>query len=297
MAEGVACLNQQVVGIDLWLRPDRSPSLDPTSTSRVSMACERGLHLRRAVEAEVIPRLRSGHHGGQAVPADPPAARMLPNSEVRRFAHLLLSHDENAAVLAFLAEARLHDRSFELLYLDLFEPAARYIGELWCEDACSFLDVTLAVGTLQRLLQTFGPEFHKTARPADGARFVLLAPMPGDQHTFGLSMVAEFFRRGGWNVWSAPFATLDDLGQRVHSTWLSMVGLSASCVDRLDELAAAISVIRRESMNASIGVLVGGPAFVNRPDLVAEVGADALGGNAVQALVRAEGLLSRMPGP
>ena len=29
----------------------------------------------------------------------------------------------------------------------------------------------------------------------------MLVPLPGSQHTLGLFIVSEFFRRGGWKVW------------------------------------------------------------------------------------------------
>jgi MerR family transcriptional regulator, light-induced transcriptional regulator len=42
----------------------------------------------------------------------------------------------------------------------------------------------------------------------------------------------------------------------------------------LGALREAPRAVRRPSRNDSIGVLVGGPAFYGRPELVAEVGAD-----------------------
>ena len=36
----------------------------------------------------------------------------------------------------------------------------------------------------------------------EGGRRALLVSVPGEQHSFGVTMVAEFFRRAGWDAWT-----------------------------------------------------------------------------------------------
>ena len=67
---------------------------------------------------------------------------------------------------------------------------------------------------------------------------ILLMPLPGEQHTFGLSMLADFFRRAGWNVWSGAGGaarTWPRWSARNGSTWSASPSASD---DRLDEVAA-----------------------------------------------------------
>ena len=303
MTEGVARLNQQVASTGYWDRSDRVPSSNDGPPSG-RPAAARALHperqsddIRRAVEADIIPRLLLGRERTVPLGAATSGTGALDEAEIRGFADILLSQSEDRLVLAHLDGLRARGLSIDVLYLDLFQPAARYIGELWHADLCSFVDVTLAIGTMQKLLRTFGPDFHKSGRPADGSRLALLAPLPGDQHTFGLSMVAEFFRRGGWSVWSTPYGSIADLGDLVQGTWFAVVGFSASREDRLEELAAVIRMVRRASCNAGVGILVGGPVFVDRPDNVKRVGADVVGRNALQALAQAEGFVTPAAGP
>ena len=295
MAEGQTRLNQQVADTGYWDESTRLANMvdRPWASLPGEDAREGRLEdIRRAVEADVIPRVAGGQ---DSTPATTTLA--IGETEVRSLVRVLLSGDNESKVSAFVAGVLGRGASIEQVYLQLFQPAARYIGELWCDDLCSFVDVTLAIGTLQRMLRTLGPDFQRNSRATDGGRQALLVPLPGDQHTFGLTMVAEFFRRAGWSVWSTPFVSRDGLCDAVQKGWFAVAGFSASCEERLDELSAVIQQIRRESCNSALGILVGGPLFVAHPEYVARVGADAMGADATQALARAERFVAAPCGP
>lgn len=300
MAEGLAPLNQQVVEPEYWTRSSRPegieaclpfPSADPFERDR-----RRG-DVRRAVEADIIPRVLLERSRTSAAGTAAPAGDPIGEAEVLRFASLLLQHQDEAVVLDYLLATEARGVPIAAIYLDLFEPAARHIGDLWADDRCTFVDVALAIGTLQKMLRTFGPAFHRNGRPPEGDRQALLLPLPGDQHTFGLSMVTEFFRRAGWSVWSTALGSREEIGEAVGAAWFALVGFSASTDSRLDELGAIIRLIRRRSCNPKVGIMVGGPIFVEHPDYVGRVGADAMSENAVDALARAEAFVARSAAP
>jgi methanogenic corrinoid protein MtbC1 len=101
-------------------------------------------------------------------------------------------------------------------------------------------------------------------------------------------MVAEFFLRAGWNVWTEPRSTGEALAGIVHDNWFAVVGLSVGCETALETLPEVIRDLRRASRNRTIGVMVGGPAFNARPELVRIVGADATASDGRQAALQAE---------
>jgi methanogenic corrinoid protein MtbC1 len=180
----------------------------------------------------------------------------------------------------------------EALYLELLAPAARHLGELWTADLCGFAEVTVGLCRLHQVLRELSPAFqNEGGRRAHGRR-ALLVPVPGDQHTFGLVMVAEFFRRAGWDVWSGPPASRGELVGIVRREWFAVVGFSASCDTRLEALASGIHAVRRASRNPAVGVLVGGPVFVEHPELATLIGADATAVDGRQATLQAESLLA-----
>ncbi len=303
MAEGMTRLNQQVVDAGYWDRPDLSAPRAGRSRPRSPDLVEarprspEGDDVRRAVEADIIPRLLGARDRPDRSKAGPWANQVFAEAEVERFASTLLAPGSDRAAAAQIDEARARGVTVDDIYLHLFQSAARHIGELWGADLCSFVDATLALGTMQTLMRALGSDFHKAGRPADASRQALLVPLHGDQHTFGLAMVAEFFRRAGWSVWNAAFASRDDLGAAVRDTRFTVIGFSAACGDRLDDVASAIRMVRQESCNGAIGVLVGGPLFVGHPDHARGVGADGWGADARQAVAQAETFAAFRAGP
>lgn len=247
--------------------------------------------LARTIEQEIIPRLMLAHRA-LAEPVSRPLAAGHPITaeDVRHFAKLVLSQDEDLAFSSVQA-FRARGVSVEKLYLDLLAPTARYLGELWTDDLCNFTDVTVGLGRLQRVLRELSPAFGRSVdHPAQGRR-VLLLPSPGEQHTFGLVMVAEFFRRAGWDVTGGAWAAGADASALVAAEWFDVVGFSLGAEVHLDALAESIRAVRHATCNQDIAILVGGPMFGEHPEYVEQVGADGMTIDGREAPALAERLI------
>lgn len=248
--------------------------------------------LARTIEREIIPRLMLAH---RVVPEQlPPAAgtsQPITPEDVKQFAKLVLSQGEEAAFVAIQA-LRAREISIELLYLDLLAPTARYLGELWEEDLCNFTDVTVGLGRLQRVLRELSPALGCTVEHPLQGRRVLLLPGPGEQHTFGLVMVAEFFRRAGWDVTGGAWAASADAAALVNAEWFDVVGFSLGAETHLKALADSIAGVRQATCNRGLAVLVGGPIFGEQPHLVSVVGADGMAADGREAPALAERLVT-----
>lgn len=238
--------------------------------------------LSRAIEDQIIPRLMLAHPGAaDCLPLTPPVSAQVSLEDVRSFAQLVLAPDENVAH-ACIETMRSSGISVETIYTDLLAPVARYLGELWEDDLCDFTQVTVGLGRLQQVLRELSPAFGQSNASASGNR-VLLLPGPGEQHTFGLVMVAEFFRRAGWDVGGGAWEAGADPVVMVEREWFDVVGFSLGNVDQLDDLAACIKSVRAAALNKSICVIVGGPLFLANPEYVAYVNADAASTDGAQA--------------
>ena len=118
-------------------------------------------------------------------------------------------------------------------------------------------------------------------------------PAPGEQHTFGLSMVAEFFARSGWEVVGVMDPMSSPFEDKVKSEWFDLVGISAGSSTRLDGIRSCIDAVRRHSHNRAVTVMVGGPLFIVHPELVEQLGADGVATDGRQAPLLADRLLGR----
>lgn len=253
--------------------------------SRAASTAQVG-HLVRALERSVIPRLAQSHRAlSRAAAAPAPSA-----VDVAAFAACLIDGSE-AGITRVIDSLRLRGMSVEALYIDLFSATARHFGALWDDDLCDFATVTVGLGRLQRLLRELSPAFGaEIEHPVNGRRAMLAQPTD-EQHGFGLSMVAEFFRRAGWEIHGGPGGAARDPAARVRAEWFDMVGFSIGSEGRLTWLRDTIAAVRSASRNQAIVVMVGGPLFTLHPQWVAQVGADGTALDARLAPAMAENLI------
>ncbi len=195
--------------------------------------------------------------------------------------------------LNFIDGMRGRGLSVEMICVDLMAPTARRLGEYWLEDRCSFIDVTMGLGRLQRLLHSLSPSTPQISRRGP-VRRALLMPAMGEQHTFGLLIVAEFFLRAGWDVWGGPLSTKSDPIAMVRDDWFDVVGLSIGNDRSLKGAKKQIADLRAASLNPNLAILVGGAVLLENPDLAKEIGADATTADGRDAPLLAERLVARL---
>ena len=222
------------------------------------------------VRTEIVPKLVA-RHGSTA---QSPSVRAA-TEDVRQLADSLRSEDPAGAIVIV---QRLINRgaAIETLFLDLFAPTADRLGELWLDDRCTFADASVAMSRLHVLVRQLA---STTEWPRARDRNLLLAPAPGEQHVFGLTLLEPFLVRAGWDVIGAAPTSIASLVQRRS---VRIVGFSASSESRLEGLEAVIRDVRTRSQNPELIVLVGGRCFNERPELVAQVGADATATHAAE---------------
>ncbi len=250
---------------------------DPSAVSHDDAVNSVGRHmlsrLSRVIEGDIIPRLMLALDSPNSTQQDRAIADRLRES-VDEFVHLLISHDASVAT-RYVSTLRTDGIPLTALYLDLLAPAARRLGTLWEEDECSFTDVTIGVCRMNQVLLEFSRCFDATVDAVQTGRNALVLPIPGEQHTFGVLMVMEFMRRGGWNCYTGNPGNTREFHKLVKSQEFDVIGLSVSSDTNVETTRKLISEIRNGVRNANAVVLAGGRVFVENPELVATVGADA----------------------
>ncbi len=255
---------------------------------------QRMARLISTIEGEIVPRLvLSRRVTRRTEMAQKGAAKSPDRTDVAELVRLLLHHDVPVAS-AYVETVRQRGATLETVCLELLAPAARELGTLWEQDECDFMQVTVGLCRLHQLLRELSPEFASEDDERTGDRRVLLATCPGDQHTFGIALVAQFLRRAGWDVWHEFLASSTEILEVSRQHWFSVIGLSVATETRLDDLADTIKAIRASSRNRSVGILVGGPILVHKPELAVIVGADATAVDGPQAVLRAEHIFASL---
>lgn len=243
------------------------------------------------IEGEILPRLMLTF-----LDTDVSEGETITEVDRVRFLDLVLSASAND-MQAFMDELARSGVPEELILADLLASAARRLGELWEEDLCDFTDVTLGLCRLHEVLRHASVRGNISfVRAATQAPSVLLTNGPDDQHVFGLLMVAEFFRRDGWHVWSEPGADLDHVCAILEREQIDAVGLSLGCTPDVRDVTRFVTALREASNAPQLKVFLGGNAVLQDTTLAEKSGADGWSDDALTAPQACRALLAERHG-
>ncbi|HQU03880.1 MAG TPA: cobalamin-dependent protein [Acidocella sp.] len=175
----------------------------------------------------------------------------------------------------------------DALLTDLLAPAARCLGARWERDICDFTTVTLGVFRLDQIMKETESVSAMAIANVGFDRRILLIPAPGEQHNFGLNMVADVFRDGGWSVSTACAVSGREMVQLVAGEWFDMVGISVMTDRALKGLAENIQAARKASCNRKLCIMVGGRAVLGQPERDRPLNADLIAQDPQEALGKA----------
>lgn len=245
--------------------------------------------LARTIENQIIPRLMLAHRLSASRNPDF-ANRGVSDADVSELARLVLQHDTSVS-LTYLQTLLEQGASIDAVFLELLAPTARRLGEMWNADLCDFTDVTIGLSRLQQLCHELSPDFETEEVKSFDDHRILLATVPGEQHTLGIMLVEEYFRRAGWECCSISPQSVKELVKVVKRQHFDVVGFSVSYGILLEGVASAIQAVRKASLNKSVAIMVGGPIFLEHPEYAARVGADGTAEDGRQAVIQLRSLL------
>ncbi len=252
-----------------------------------------GSLLTKVIEGEIIPRLFLAHRNPPIAKAAEKSENLtdIGNSDV--FARLVLA-SEPAEIVDRVEALMARGIKLERIFVDLLAPVARKLGEFWEEDTCTFTDVTLGLARLHQVLHEIsrrngGGQYQSAAK-----RRAYFVPSPGEQHTFGLSMLEEFFLHAGWETASDHSAQESTILKTAREQKLDVIGFSIGCNEFLDSLSQLVERTREASRNRDVIIMVGGRLFLENPGLAAKIGCATVVADGVHAVQTAEALVSRV---
>lgn len=177
-------------------------------------------------------------------------------------------------------------QSLQDIYLQGIAPCARRLGQWWSEDRLDFAMTTIACAHLQQLLHDFSAEFLQEAPQSPTGWNLLLLTEPGAQHSLGLFMLSEFFKRAGWTVTVGVPQDVAEFKRLFQSEWFDVVGISVSTDRHLDTLATLLPQLKAGADNLSLRLFVGGPMALREPVRLRGIAAEMVAEDAPTTVTR-----------
>lgn len=239
------------------------------------------------IESEIIPRLLKAERLDAAhISLVAPTRAMPSQNEIETFVDLCLSQDPQAAQ-AFVNRLLAEGLNTEHIFLELITPAARFLGVQWETDRMDFSQVTHGLVRLHAIAHEIGFAYQDGPLIQGDVKRVMIASAPGSEHILGPTIVAEFFRKEGWQVVVEISPSANELVQAVSHEWFDTVGLSVGIEQQLTDLDILVNKIKRFSRNPRVAVLLGGPIFTIRDLKAADFGAGGICTDAKEAVALA----------
>jgi methanogenic corrinoid protein MtbC1 len=120
-----------------------------------------------------------------------------------------------------------------------------------------FSQVNLGLIRLHAIANEFRLAYKEGLFVKGKVKRVMVASAPESVHMLGTTIVADFFRKEGWQVVVSIPSSANELAQAVSQEWFDVVGLSISMAEQLPTLADLIKQFKSSSLNPRVAVLLG----------------------------------------
>ncbi|MCR8825190.1 cobalamin B12-binding domain-containing protein [Pseudosulfitobacter koreensis] len=206
------------------------------------------------------------------------ATLVTSDADLEKLCRELLSDDPKAAV-EMIAGLRAEGVSSEQIYLKYLAGAARMLGEWWEQDKASFSQVTTASTRMLAIMRGMRHLFEPAATAQ--TKSAVFASVPGEDHTLGVKMAADLFRKEGWDISLKLGLKHDALVAEIEREPKGIVGLSMSgrhSIEKLSKLVIALHICCPQAY-----LLVSGQDVEETRPTLALMGFDGIAGSVEEA--------------
>lgn len=246
--------------------------------------------INELIQKEVIPRLLMSH-STEELRNEFFGGRRVKSREAEDFVELPLTNEADF-MLAEVEKLQQAGVSTESIFVDLLAASARRLGEMWEEDECDFVEVTLGIWRLQEVMRDCAMRSIAASESNSAPNSALFTPFPGDQHNFGALMVEEVFASAGWQTEALLEPKRHELLHLIAERSFHVIGLTISNDYPSQKISELITAIRSVSKNPDVYVLIGGRLINADPTIAIKTGADGTAPDARSALAIAHNLVT-----
>jgi len=168
-------------------------------------------------------------------------------------------------------------------------PGIREIGELFGKGECYLPELIVSGKAMEAAIEQLEPLFGK-GESFDTGRF-LIGTVKGDVHDIGKKIVTMMLKGNRWKVTDLGVdISPEQFCKAVRHGNYNILGMSALLTTTMPNAASTIRSLEGAGLRNKIKVIVGGAPVTQ--EFADEIGADAYGKDAWDAVIKAEKLLS-----
>lgn len=194
--------------------------------------------------------------------------------------------DDDTAAARIVSEMRAEGVGADEIYLKRLASAARLLGDMWTDDEISFSQVTVGTGRIFAIMRGMRHLFEPVV-PAQ-EKTAIFASVPGEDHTLGVHMAADIFRKNGWEIALKTGLDHDQLVAEIEESPTGIVGLSISgshSIEALSRVVVALHICCPHTM-----IVVSGSNVEEVEPILALMGLDAIAATIEDAQEKLNGL-------
>lgn len=172
-------------------------------------------------------------------------------------------------------------------------PGIEEVGDLFEKGELYFPELMMAGEAMKAAIEVLRPEL--SSKKVSSAGKYVIGTVQGDMHDIGKNIVIMFLEANGWEI--------TDLGtdqppekfcEAVEKGDFDILGLSALLTFSMPVMGQTIKALKNAGLRDKVKVMVGGVSVTQ--DYADQIGADAYGKDAVDAVRKANQLIGKFKG-
>lgn len=210
-----------------------------------------------------------------------------------RLLHLLLEGARQLATDLLREWAETH--SWDQVITEVLEPTLSVFGKRWATaDDVSLGQGYVAGKVAEDVMEMAAAAQEGQSSSAQSKGRVVIGNIEDDSHALGRKLVTVFLRLDGWEVIDLGVDVLaHEYVDKAVEVGASIVAASAMMYRTALNIKRLREEIDNRDLTGRIQLAVGGAVFLQRPELVEEVGGDGTAQNAIAAPALMDRLLSQ----
>ncbi len=169
-------------------------------------------------------------------------------------------------------------------------PGLDEVGRRFQEGEYFFPELLVSGEAMKTALARLKPELVKSSGAITGK--YVIGTVRGDIHDIGKNIVIMMLEGNGWDVTDLGIdVPTDAFVKAVKEADCQILGMSALLTTTIPRLAETIEALRKEGLRDKVKVMVGGVSVTK--EYAVEIGADAYGEDAVDAVAEAKRLIGK----